>query len=700
MLNRREVLRGGISGAAAIGVAAGTDFIVNDLKLIEALPDLPDLQNPDDKIAESKAVFDGQASWRERAALPVNGHEHLTRAEYAAEFFRNAQTVMPAIKGNHSSGARIQQWFDTFVEMPESIRENLSEIVAGQIAQESKFDNNAFNRSSRARTLWQIIPDVYRIEANYDEAAMASMETSTQVAFYNYERIYTVLKNGVQLGNIDVHGLDFERFKNHFGFTQPQWENFLTLVMVNAYNTGERRMLEILHWFQGEYSADDWAQLENKTELGLFSLMADSARSNRAFRRYDRHSSEYVFKSLGAQASLDGGGLDYTQTGASLVSRATTWVKDQLYETGIPVATGTVAGLATRNALATSERFPKPKKTVKTLAGKATRDLGRFTRTAIEQIGLSAKATYRGSAESAKRHAIPNQTMTRREALTKLGGATAASVAGLIGARNSDLFADVDFNFPDNLISAPSLEGSFSAAEVPAEMARLNARGIFLSSSTQGFSENVLVDGPGRTALVSMRKDVLATIEQLLNDLDLLDKTTDQNSNNAVVITGMAEDAGHSPRVHGHGPGFAVDYRHHTAENIEAKLIDHTEVVNATTRNLHPEHRLLQSGLVIGEKIFRYNSKYFLFGVQHSGKNYVCYFDAESSHRHMEMIPWEDYNVESQEAFVEAAELPRSMRGIWREQVQNYVEEQVDLPETLQKAWHQEVRDYLRQFID
>jgi len=66
----------------------------------------------------------------------------------------------------------------------------------------------------------------------------------------------------------------------------------------------------------------------------------------------------------------------------------------------------------------------------------------------------------------------------------------------------------------------------------------------------------------------------------------------------------------------------------------------------------------------------------------------------------MEMIPWEDYNVESQEAFVEAAELPRSMRGIWREQVQNYVEEQVDLPETLQKAWHQEVRDYLRQFID
>lgn len=699
--DRRAFLASSLGAGAALGAAATTDLALNSINWPETLPGLSDLQTPEDKIAESNTVFDSQSAWRERAALPVKGHEHLNRAEYAAEFFADTKTVLPQIRARHSNTALIQKWFDTFVEIPDSIRENLSKIVAGQIAQESKFDNNAYNPSSHALSMWQVVPDVYRVEANVDASDMASMEVATQVAFYNYERIYTVLTKGVKLGKIDVKGLDFEAFKNHFGLSSGQWENFLTLVMVNAYNTGERRMLEILHWFKAEYDREDWAKLEDQTELGLFSLMADSARANRTrFKRYDKHSSEYVFKSLGAQESLDGAGLDYSQSGSSIVDATQEWVGDRLYDTGIPVATGVASGLVAKNALATSERYPKPKKKVKSFAKRAGRDLARHSKTALERSTAAVKATINGEAAAPKRRAVPELTMSRRQVLAQAGVLTAASITGVVGARNADLIGSLGSGVSDLLSLEPNLNGSYSAAEVPAELARLNDRGIFLSSSTQGFAENGLVDGSGRTALVTMRKDVWAAVEQLLEDLDLLDKTTNQDDSEAMIITGLAENAGHSPRIHGHGPGYAVDFRRHSAEQIEAGLIEDTTVENAFTRSLHAEHALLKSGLVVGEKIFRFNSKYFLFGVKHAGRNYVCYFDAESSHRHLELIPWKDYNVESQEAFVKAAELPRSMKGIWRDQVRDHIKDNLAESETLNQAWHKDVRDYLRQFID
>jgi signal recognition particle subunit SEC65 len=86
-----------------------------------------------------------------------------------------------------------------------------------------------------------------------------------------------------------------------------------------------------------------------------------------------------------------------------------------------------------------------------------------------------------------------------------------------------------------------------------------------------------------------------------------------------------------------------------------------------------------------------------LFGVRHEGLLWVAYFDSESTHRHFELIPWEDYNVNSKEDFIELAEISRRMSGIWREQVRDHVAAEAEVPET---PWNKEFRDYLRQFID
>lgn len=256
---------------------------------------------------------------------------------------------------------------------------------------------------------------------------------------------------------------------------------------------------------------------------------------------------------------------------------------------------------------------------------------------------------------------------TRRQFLW--GGGAAAALAG--GAYYRGEIADA----VTDLISGveTNLDGTYSVSEVPAELRRLNERGIFLYSWSQGYNETGTVDAAGRTTLMGMRKDVWATVEQLLEDLDLLDQADSAEAEEAIVVTGLAEGAGHSTRSHGHGNGYSVDFRINAARRIRDRLIEDTTVTNRFTRELHPNHRLRESGLVVGEQIFRFNSKYFLFGVKHGGQVFVCYFDAESSHSHMEMIPWEDYNVDSQAEFVLEAQLPHSMRGIWRQEVRDYI---------------------------
>lgn len=367
-LNRRQAL-----GLGAAAITAGVvDAFVPD---IEFFGNLERLENPEEKIAKFKALYDRDPSYkkkggsvRELANREVNNSEGLNRREYATNFFESTETVMPQIiaKNENADGsmrALRRNWFENFETIPEGTRLSLAQLVTGQIAQESKFDNSAYNKSSKARTLWQIIPAVYRDEAREDSNTMAAMTVSTKVAFYNYERIYTVLHNGVEIrsAGIDVPGFGedgFNDFKAHFGLNESQWENFLALVMLNAYNTGERRMLEIMHWFRKNYSLRELAETKDHTELGLFSLMTDLAFNNPKFNGYREDSSQYVFASLGAGESLkEREVLDFSEidTPGTFIGDAVNKVGEQVTQIGIPI----VAGVAAYGAVRSDKRRKK-----------------------------------------------------------------------------------------------------------------------------------------------------------------------------------------------------------------------------------------------------------------------------------------------------------------------------------------------------
>ncbi len=686
-IDRRSFLQLSAAGAGALAIGAGADHLVNETDLFGYEHRLDSLEDPEEKIAHSKAEYDGnprsrkgQPNFRELSERAVNGAEDQTRAEFISNFFSDTETVVPQIRNRHS-GKFMLEWLDNFQRIPEPVRQRLSKIVPGQVAQESKFDNGLVNPRSRARTVWQIIPDVYAKEAKETATTMASLKTSTKVAFYNYERIYTVFKNGVEIPdlNIDVEGLDFEAFKRRFGLSEDQWNNFLALAMLNAYNTGERRMLEIMHWFKDNFSLSDVAQIENQTELGLFSMMADLARTSGKFSRYGEESNEYVFKSLGAAKSLSHTNrLAFAEIDAvdSPVNVASRWVKNRITDTGVPILVGAAGGLAVDNGFETAKQNPSKLRKKASRSERYADKVWRYVQTALQRSWRGGKAVINEKEEVKKQGKKPAHEVTRREVLKGGGAALGVSAAGLTAHRYREEIGEMMSEFVTDLSEVIGHEGEISKSEVPKVIAHLKSRGIFLRSSGVGFNEDGMSTAGNRTAVIGMRKDVLGAFESLLNDLKLLDKADSPDDPGAIVVTGMAE-GGHSKRKHGHGNGFAIDLRSETATRVAKEIVAGTTRLNTTSRSVPESHLLVKSEMLVGKKIFRYSGKYLLFGVEHQGKIYVCYFDSESTHRHIEFIPWEDYNVESGRQFAKDSKIPFGMTGIWRKEVRDYIRSQV-----------------------
>lgn len=305
-IDRRYFIKGSIalSGAAlAGGLVSKTEEPVDIQELSVKALELSTLRDPKDKISEFKEVYDrdpkamgAMRNFRELADLVVVGdEEEQIRHKYAYNYFMETKSVKPP-KGE---------------AIPSNISNKLAQLAPGIIAEESKYHNGAKSEDG-AETLWQIQPEFYeskRVSETSDR--MGNIKVSTKVAFQKFEHIYYALLNGVEVWKDEKRiyhspGVDFENFCTYFGMNEEQWENFLSLAMVNAYNTGEGRMLKVLHWFRDNYSQKDLVRITNHSELGLFSLMSDMAQEKSAIKGYGEDSNNYVFKVLGGGESLDG----------------------------------------------------------------------------------------------------------------------------------------------------------------------------------------------------------------------------------------------------------------------------------------------------------------------------------------------------------------------------------------------------------
>ncbi len=570
--------------------------------------------------------------------------------------------------------------------MPAGVQNRITPLMPGLAAQESRFHTNRESPAG-AVTILQFLPSTYKGlggELSIDELKDDFAE-QVEFAFKHLdESVYKLLADKV----------DFDGLCSKYGVNGSEKDEFIALSVINAYKAGQGNMVRVLNSFHKGFLTRSLPPGFDKTGLGLFYVMSNfmSGYGRSIEPDYGPQSHEYPLKVIAGAESL---GETFDEPYGLKVDRSSLLAKGVGAAVGLVVADGildpakprktikalpkdiglaaikspvTVAQLVSRTAAMVVE----PKKILKKLPKK---------KAVKPKLKSETKASKRAPSKPSKTKKSPLLTRRRLLATAATGG-----VAGL-GAALKGPIVELFSGAPT--ILSGDLNDKLVASEVPKTLADLNRRGIFLSSSWEagGTEENGEVDACGRTTLAGLREVVLDTVVKLLEDLDLLDQINDdevdydsnsgrreaENHPQAIVLTGGAEGCDHSKREHGHGNGYAVDLRKNSSDRIEQALVAQTTVVNDFTRVLSPEHKLMQSGLVIGDKIFRFNGKYFLFGVQNRGQQFVCYFDAESSHRHLEMIPWDDYNVESQAEFKREAKLPNSMRGIWRESVRDHV---------------------------
>jgi hypothetical protein len=402
----------------------------------------------------------------------------------------------------------------------------------------------------------------------------------------------------------------FEAIGQKYGVRGDELHTFITLSVVNAYKAGPTRMVNVLKAFLGGFAARSLPDDFEGSGLALFHLMTSFSRNYDTVDRYGPQSQEYSFLAVaGAQSLAEHFGTEYglakedwtdylPQIGGLIGAVLSDSLVDPITKKGglganIPLSIGHIPLKVLKDVKSILQLASNRKNSKKPISKSKAR------------LKRAQKVAKPGAKKTTSKQKSPAAILSRRSLLK--GGLATAGGTGLyaFGEDILDRLSDADLQI---------LSEAYSAEEVPEMMEYLNRRGIFLTSSTQGFNEDGSVDGRGRTALVSLRKDVWAALEQILEDLDMLDKTTNPHDAEAVVITGMAEDAGHSVRTHGHGPGYAIDLRNNrsnqTARRLSNRLTQDTNRLNTNQYAVETEHPLRQGNeLLVGDRIFRYNVK-------------------------------------------------------------------------------------------
>lgn len=319
---RRFSRRNILTGAAVAGAAVAAGVLESKLDT-----DWEDLKTLEDKVQHFRFRpngFEGDKAFKERAATPVAGREQFTRAEYA----------------HHAFGTLPMK------NLPEGVRKKLAALAPGIPAQETRYNNNLTSESG-AKYIWQFTPSAIqelnqRRETGEKELTLEdtkSMQVGTLAAFRYFDRgIYPVVLKAAQ------------KCAERFGIVgAEEQEKFLTLCMVNAYNTGPTRMRRVLEKFTEAQSPKQIRAAYNYDAPSLFNAVAERAVRDKYERGYGRDSSQYVFAVLAGAESLHAQyALDKGTTFAESFRRSGLKTKDFVVEEILePSASGAAAAAAT-----------------------------------------------------------------------------------------------------------------------------------------------------------------------------------------------------------------------------------------------------------------------------------------------------------------------------------------------------------------
>lgn len=188
-----------------------------------------------------------------------------TYLDYSIHFFQNTEFLDE------------RKWIK---RIPEDIRDILWPVIPWLISQESKYNKSATNKSG-ARWSTQVLRwnTIYK-----DEAFIKFMPIQIRECFRHFETIWTHLDNKV----------DFESFRCEYSLSGSEFNNFMVLCMINAYNTGQGRMWTLINKFQNDIPFELANKREDKTAEWLFNLMSELAYHKKWSKWYGSDSFNYT----------------------------------------------------------------------------------------------------------------------------------------------------------------------------------------------------------------------------------------------------------------------------------------------------------------------------------------------------------------------------------------------------------------------
>lgn len=165
-------------------------------------------------------------------------------------------------------------------QLPEEIRQELTFLIVGLPAQESSYENDVVS-SAKAVGLAQILPKIHK-SYGFDEVEIKYLKNVTVFLREFFKHLYDILWS--EAGD----ALDFIR-ANYFDTPEEFNRQFMTLVMINAYQAGPGNMAEVLRWFSKQKVRPSFKHYD------VYAAMASAAGvKGGPVPDYGKHSASYV----------------------------------------------------------------------------------------------------------------------------------------------------------------------------------------------------------------------------------------------------------------------------------------------------------------------------------------------------------------------------------------------------------------------
>ncbi len=188
-----------------------------------------------------------------------------------------------------------------FTKIPSRVAEEFTPYMVGIASEESRFDANKTNKRSGARSIMQTMPWVveqYKVEHSEPNLDAENLEDQLKVSSEHIETTYRELTENLDL---ELYNITQDYFK---GNTASMEKYFLIPLMINSYNSGQDRLIDVVRWFFSAYpepqsTAELIGQEEQLSGYDVFFAMIHQCAKENSVEGFGPESSTYVSKVMG-----------------------------------------------------------------------------------------------------------------------------------------------------------------------------------------------------------------------------------------------------------------------------------------------------------------------------------------------------------------------------------------------------------------